>query len=241
MAKGRKNGCPISIRDWLIEILDKATDTYVRIYGLNEMSRKTDSDTEDGSADYDVWEEPYVSKRKGSLSLSGKEKVEASTGKRDAGQELLNDYANQSGCDADATIRFTSPYGHRWLADYIVTSTELDANGDVSWELEQVGETEVEDFIAVGSVSLKSNNTAVTELSLKVGDAAKIITVVFSPETVSNKRFKVSNSAKSIATVGNITDEGFSITPVSAGSTTVKVTTVNGEKTASIAVTVTES
>lgn len=57
MAKGRKNGCPVNIKNWLIYILDVATNEFVRIFGLNSLTRSTDSETEDGSADTETWSE----------------------------------------------------------------------------------------------------------------------------------------------------------------------------------------
>ena len=89
MAKGRKNGCPVNIKNWLIYILDVATNEFVRIFGLNSLTRSTDSETEDGSADTETWSEPYVTKRSGSLTLEGKEVVVESTGDNDPGQAVM--------------------------------------------------------------------------------------------------------------------------------------------------------
>lgn len=241
MAKGRKKGCPVNIKNWLVFILDVATNEYVRIYGLSSLSRGVDSETEDGSADTDIWSEPYVTKRSGSVSLEGKEVVEEATGVRDAGQEMLNAYAEASGCDGDATLKFVDPYGHAWVADYIVTSREVSADESgttLSWDLEQVGEVEVLPYINVTGVALKDGEAAATELAMKVGDAAKIITIAFTPDDASNKRFRVSNNKRSVCTVGNITEEGFTVTPVAAGTATITVTAVNGGKSTTMTVTV---
>lgn len=242
MAKGRKNGCPVNIRNWLIEILDVATKEWIRIFGLNSMTRGVDAETEDGSADTDAWSEEYVTKRSASLSLEGKPVVVESTGAIDPGQDLLNYYAEQVGCESDATLRLTDPYGHAVQADFIVNSKEesADASGSsVSWDLTQVGEAEQLPYVHVESVALHADESAVTELSMQTGDAAKLVELKFTPETASNKRFKVSNSKRAVANVVNITDGGFSIMPVAAGETTITVTTANGPKTASIKVTVT--
>lgn len=245
MAKGRKNGCPVNIKNWLVYILDPSTSEYVRIYGLNSITAGTDGDTEDGSAETDVWSEPYVSKRSGSASLEGKKVVEESTGVQDAGQELLDYYALQAGCEADATLKFVDPYGHTWEADYIVTSREnsVDDSGDtLSWDLEQVGEADVLPYVHIQSVALKDGSTTIeSTLSMAVGATPKIITVAFTPENSSNKRFKVTNTKRSIATVGNVTEDGFTITPIAAGTTNITVTSVEGEKTATVALTVTAS
>lgn len=246
MAKGRKNGCPVNIRDWSIFIQDKTqvSETWVRIKGLEELTMNTDADTEDGSATTDLWEEPYVTKRNGSLSLSGKHLVTASTGVQDAGQALLDAYATNGVCDEDATLKMIDPYGMAIVADYIVTGTELssDEDGDEkSWDLEQVGEAENLAYVQVSGVTLKDNTTTVTTLSIAIGATPKIITIAVAPEGASNKRFKISNNNKRVAAVSNVTDNSFTVTPVSAGTCNIAVTTINGAQTAALAVTVTAS
>lgn len=242
MAKGRKNGCPVNIKNWLVWILDPSTSEFVRIYGLNSLTSTVDSETEDGSADTDIWSEPYISKRSGSVDLEGKKVVNESTGEPDEGQELLNYYSETAGCDADATLKFTDAYGHTWIADYIVTSREdsVDDTGDtLSWSLEQVGEPEVLPYTHVVSVAMKDGSSAVgATLSMEVGDTPKIITVAFTPTDSSNQRFRVRNTKRTIASIGNITEDSFTITPIAAGSTTITVTSVEGEKTASVTLTV---
>ena len=242
MSKGRKNGCPVNIKNWLVSIEDKATNEFVRIFGLNSLENSTESETKDGSSETDDWAEPFVNKRSGKLTLSGKPVVVESTGVKDQGQEMLDEYAKQTGCDADATLKFVDPYGHGWKADYIVTSSKESADSDGierNWELEQVGEAEVLPYKHVSTVSLKDGDNVVTTLSIAEGAAAKIITIVFDPEDASNQRFKVSNSKRAIAAVGNVTENSFTVTPIAAGTTTITVTSVNGGKTASLAVTVT--
>ncbi|MBR6982134.1 MAG: hypothetical protein IKH75_01150 [Ruminococcus sp.] len=239
--KGRKNGCPVNIRNWLIYILDVATQEFVRIYGLTSMNREISSSTEDGSADTDTWEEPYVTKRSGSVSLEGKEVVDALTGESDPGQEILNSYADSVGCDGDATLKFIDPYGHAWIGDYIIGSrkqTADDSSTSLSWDLSQVGEVEVLPYVQVSGVALKDGDNTITSLTFDEGDPAKIVTVAFTPDNASNKRFKVSNKKRSVATVGNVTENGFTITPVAVGETVIAVNTVNGGKTATINVTV---
>lgn len=241
MAKGRKNGCPVNIKNWLIYILDVATNEFVRIFGLNSLTRSTDSETEDGSADTETWSEPYVTKRSGSLTLEGKEVVVESTGDNDPGQELLNSYAEAAGCDADATLKVVDPYGHAWVGDYIVTGKETssdDSGTTLSWDLEQVGEVEVLPYVQVTDVTLKDDSTDVTTLALTEGSTPKIITVAFAPEGASNKRFKVTNNKRSVVSVSNITEDGFTITPMAVGTATIAVTTANGGKRATLAVTV---
>ncbi len=244
MAKGRKNGCPTNVKDWDISIQDKAqvSETWVRIKGLNEITRSTDSDTEDGSASTDTWSEPYITKRSGSLSLQGKPLVDAATGAEDAGQAMLDDYATSGQCDEDATLKIVDPYGKAIVCDYIVTGTE-DSTGEDgderSWDLEQVGEAEYLPYVQVTAVALKDGNTAVTTLSMNTGAAAKIISVAFTPADASNQRFKINVSNKRVVSVGNVTENSFTITPLAVGTAVVKVTSVNNAQTASITVTVT--
>ena len=242
MARGRKNGCPVNIKNWLVYIYDHATEEFVRIYGLNSLTSSVDSDTEDGSASTDVWAEPYVSKRNASATIEAKKVVEEATGVADAGQELLNYYAELAGCDADATLKFIDPFGHAWVADYIVTSREnsVDDSGDnYSWDLEQVGEADVLPYVHISSLALKDGSTTLNgTLSMNVGATPKIISIVFTPDDSSNKRFKVTNTKRSVATVSNVTEDGFTITPVAVGTTTITVTSVEGEKTVTLALTV---
>lgn len=245
MAKGRKNACPTNVRNWAIFIQDKSqqAETWIRIKGLEELTRSTDSETEDGSAATDLWEEPYVSKRSGSLSLSGKPLVDAATGEVDPGQAMLDDYATSGTCDDDATLKIVDPYGTTIVLDVIVTSTETSSDEDEdtkSWDLEQVGDVENLPYVQLSGISLKDGNTAVTSLALQVGDAAKIITIGFTPTNASNQRFRISNGSKRVATVGNITEDSFAITPVSAGTTKIIVTSVNNARTATLTVTVTD-
>lgn len=243
MARGRKSGCPVNIKNWLVYILDQSTNEFVRIYGLNSLTATVDSETEDGSASTDVWSEPYISKRSASASLEAKKVVTESTGEADPGQELLNFYAETAGCDADATLKFIDAYGHAWVADYIVTSREdsVDDTGDTySWDLEQVGEAEVLPYVHVTGIAMKDGTTAISStLSMAVNATPKIITVVFTPEGASNQRFRVRNTKRTIATVGNVTDNTFTITPVAAGSTTITVSSVEGTASTSVALTIT--
>lgn len=244
MSKGRKNGCPINVRDWQISIQDKAqvTETWVRINGLNSLRKSASSTTQDGSAAADLWEEPYVTKRSVSCTLEGKLLANASTGARDEGQEMLDEYARLGECAGDCTLKFVDPYGHAMVADYVVESNEEDANENeskVSWSLKQVGEAEILPYVQVSSVALKDGSTEVTTLSIVAGATPKVITVAFNPENASNQRWKWSLSGKKFAEVTNVTENSFSITPIAAGSATVRVVSMNGERSATLAITVT--
>lgn len=240
--KGRKNGCPVNIRNWVVSILDVATQQFVRIYGLTSLTRTIEGETEDGSADTDIWAEPYITKRSSSCDLEGDKKVVESTGEVDPGQEMLNEYAEMSGCDSDCTLKFVDPYGHGWIADYVVTSAEEssdDSDNSVTWSLEQVGEAEPIQYVQVKAVAAKSDGTAAATLEMKVGDSPKLIDVEFTPENASNQRFRVTNNKRSVVQVSDITESGFTLTVVGEGTANIVITSVNGAKTASIAVTVT--
>lgn len=240
--KGRKNGCPVNIRNWVVSILDVATQQFVRIYGLTSLTRTIEGETEDGSADTDIWAEPYITKRSSSCDLEGDKKVVESTGEVDPGQEMLNEYAEMSGCDSDCTLKFVDPYGHGWIADYVVTSAEEssdDSDNSVTWSLEQVGEAEPIQYVQVKAIAAKSGGTAAATLAMKVGDSPKLIDVEFTPENASNQRFRVTNNKRSVVQVSDITEDGFTLTAVGEGTANIVITSVNGAKTASIAVTVT--
>ena len=235
MPKGRLRGCPVNVRNWIIEVWDRADNQFRRVYGLTGMTHSVAGETREGSAFGDLWKEPYITKRGVKIKLEGRPVVEASTGERDAGQELLDGQAELGACCADTTLRFTDPYGHAFVADFVVTaaSAQSDEDGDkVSWELEQVGEAEPLPYAHVAGVSLTDNGTPVAgnALSLAAGSAPRSIGVVFSPENASNKRYRVSNSRRSVAAVSEITEAGFTLTPLAAGSTTLSVVTVEGER-----------
>ena len=215
--KGRKNGCPVNIRNWVVSILDVATQQFVRIYGLTSLTRTIEGETEDGSADTDIWAEPYITKRSSSCDLEGDKKVIEATGEVDPGQEMLNEYAEMSGCDSDCTLKFVDPYGHGWIADYVVTSAEEssdDSDNSVTWSLEQVGEAEPIQYVQVKAVAAKSGGTAAATLEMKVGDSPKLIDVEFTPENASNQRFRVTNNKRSVVQVSDITESGFTLTAV---------------------------
>lgn len=242
MKKGRKNGCPVNIKNWLVEILEPgSSDKWLRIYGLNSLTRGISGETEDGSADTDDWAEPYITKRSGTLELSGTKQVVASTGEADPGQDLLDYFAEQSGCDSDATIRFIDPYGIGWIADYVVTSAEdaADESGNTrSWSLEQVGAAEKLPYVQVKGVEMKESGEKKTELQMQVGDGPKLITVAFTPEDASNTRFRVSNSKPRGLQISDITEKGFSITPLAECEAKITVTSVNNAMKAELSVTV---
>lgn len=236
--RGRKNGCPTNIRDWQISIQDKAGMRWVRVRGLRQMNRETESETADGSAATDLWAEPYVTKRSAVLRLNGRAVCDAATGERDEGQQLLDDYAETAGCEGDAAIRFADPYGHALEADFVVTAAGREANDTeygVSWELRQVGEAEELPYVPVTAVSLTEN-----ALTMAPNGTPAAVGVSFTPENASNRRFRVSVTGRQAAIVSDVTESGFTVTPVAPGAATVTVTSLNGQRTATLTVTVEE-
>lgn len=239
----RKNGCPMTVRDWAIDILSrastKANPTWIRIKGLTSMTLSTDADTEDGSSAESLWGEPYVTKRNGSLSLEGRPVIDSVTGAQDPGQAELDYYATQGGCDGDATLRIADPYGRAQIIDVVVTSNERSAD-DTSetrtWDTEIVGEPEEQPYVQVTSIA----TTPATSANIEVGETESV-TVAFTPDTASNQKFSVASADTSKVQVANIDGLNFDIVGVAVTETPVNVVvrTMNNSKEATIAVTVT--
>lgn len=241
MARGRKRGCPMNIRNWLIQVLDRATEEWVRIYGLTSMTRTVSGQTSDGSAESDIWEEPYITKRSASLKMEGDVVEDERTGERDAGQQLLEEAALLSGCENDVSLRMVDPYGHSMVADFVVTGCEHshdDTRTRVSWDLEQVGEAEQEVYVQVQGVEIREGNTAVETLTFREGDAPRILRVEFLPENASNRRFRIYNSSPSVARILDLTEEGFTLQPLAQGSTVIRVESMNQGKSCALSVAV---
>lgn len=241
----RKNGCPTSVRDWIIEILSRVSTTenpeWIRIKGLDSISVSEDADTEDGSSADSLYSEPYVSKRNGSLDLEGRPVVDRVTGAHDRGQTELDYYATVGGCDGDARIRIIDNCGHAEIWDVIVTSKERSADESsetVSWSLERVGEPENVPYVQV--VSVTTNPAESTEIA---AGAVKSVTVAFTPDTASNQKYSVASADTSKVKVENVDGLTFDIVGVAATTTPVKVQvkSMNNAKVATINVTVTEA
>ena len=231
--KGRKSGCPANIRDWQVSALDGETGSWVRIKGLKTLTRTVDSETADGSAGTDLWEEPYVTKRSVTVKLSGKAVGCAASGDVDPGQQLLDDYARMAGCMADLTVRFVDPYCHAIEADFIVASAEKEAGESenaVAWELRQVGEAETLPYVPVNAVEMEES-----EITLRVGESREA-RFSFAPENASNRRFRVTVNGARVAAVSEIGEERFTVTALAAGTATIDVVSMNGHKTARLTV-----
>ena len=241
MARGRKHGCPVNIRSWLVSVYDSAADEWVRIYGLNSMTRTVSGETSDGSADTELWQEPYITKRSSELTLEGEMVEEEGTGIRDHGQELLNAAALLGGCETDITLRFVDPFGHALTADFVVTSAEEtsdDTESGCTWTLEQIGEVENEPYVQVTGMRLAADGLEGEELKLKGGDGGKLVKILFEPENASNRRFRLRSSRPGVVRVSDVTEDGFTLIPLSAGVSAVRVTSVNGAVSTLVTVTV---
>ena len=241
MARGRKHGCPVNICSWLVSVYDGAAEEWVRIYGLNSMTRTVSGETSDGSADTELWQEPYITKRSSELTLEGEMVEEEGTGIRDHGQELLNEAALQGGCETDVTLRFVDPFGHALTADFVVTSCEEtsdDTESGCSWTLEQIGEAEAEPYVQVTGMRLEAEGMEGDSLPIRPGDGGKLVSLVFEPENASNRRFRLKSSRPGIVKITDVTENGFTLVPLASGTSVIRVWSVNGEVSAVLQVTV---
>lgn len=241
--RGRKNNCPTNIKDWQVSIFNPFEQYWVRIRGLNTLNYATDSDTEDGSTAEEAWEEPYITKRKASLSLEGKPAVDAATGAVDEGQELLNYYGKQIRCEADALLRFADPWGHIMEFYCQVTAHEVKADksgNTVSWDLAQVGQSETPPYIQATGVAIVSMGAEPETITLDINDAPRLLQVAFTPEDTSNKRYTI-NAGGHVVRVGSISDTGFTIAPLKVGTASVKITSINNGHTDIVMVNVTNN
>lgn len=246
----RKNGCPMSVRNWVIEIMSRASTrtnpTWLRIKGVTSLTLSTDGDTEDGSAGDSLWSEPYVSKRSGGLNIEAKMVTDAVTGAQDPGQAELDYFATQGGCEGDATLRIIDPYGHAEIIDVVVTSSERGADeteNTRSWDTEIVGEPEEQAYVQVSGVKVKVGSgtaSASATASVAVG-ATQAVTVELTPASASNQKYSVASADTSKVRVKNVDGLNFDIEGVAATTSAVNVVvrTMNNSKEATIAVTVT--
>lgn len=238
----RKNGCPTSIRDWIVEIMSRvSTDEnleWIRIKGLNSMTISNSADTEDGSSADSLYSEPYATKRSGSVSLEGRPIADKVTGAHDRGQEELDYYLTVGGCEGDARLRIVDNCGHAEIWDVIVTGKENGADETsetVSWDLERVGAPETEPYVQVTNVTTEP----ATSVNITAGQV-ETVTVKFTPEKASNQKYSVASADTTKVRVENIDGLTFDLVGVAATVTpvTVQIKTMNNAKTATLAVTV---
>ncbi len=237
----RKNGCPMSVREWVVEILSRAaarTDPkWIRVHGLSAVTLTLEAETEDGSAADSLWAEPYVVKRSGKLTIEGKPVADAATGTPDPGQAELTYFASLGGCAGDATLRLTDPYGRCQIIDLVVTDVEKtgeDGGEKISWESEIVGEPEEEAYVQLTGIA-----PAESAITLAVNET-KHIALAFTPENASNRRYSAASENAHYVRVGAVQDGGFDVTGVMQTDAPVyiRLRSMNNNLTASIAVTV---
>ena len=240
----RKSGCPFNIRDYSVKIENKVTDDFVPVKGLNSLSLSVEADTDDGKTGDAVWAEQYIKGRSVSGSLSGRPIVDRVTGTRDPGQALMKRAAyNSGGCDNDQTLLIADAIGRAVQYDCVITSESIDTDEDgeeISWDFEGVGEPVEVPYVQLTAVAFKDGNTEASTVSVVVGNTKEIV-VAFTPTKASNTRYSYSIEDESIAAIAAIDGANISIRGVAAGSTTLTIKTMNNNKTAELAITVSAS
>lgn len=240
----RKSGCPFNIRDYSVKIENKVTDDFVPVKGLNSLSLSVEADTDDGKTGDAVWAEQYIKGRSVSGSLSGRPIVDRVTGTRDPGQALMKRAAyNSGGCDNDQTLLIADAIGRAVQYDCVITSESIDTDEDgeeISWDFEGVGEPVEVPYVQLTAVAFKDGNTEASTVSVVVGNTKEIV-VAFTPTTASNTRYSYSIEDESIAAIAAIDGANISIRGVAAGNTTLTIKTMNNNKTAELAITVSAS
>ena len=240
----RKSGCPFNIRDYSVKIENKVTDDFVPVKGLNSLSLSVEADTDDGKTGDAVWAEQYIKGRSVSGSLSGRPIVDRVTGTRDPGQALMKRAAyNSGGCDNDQTLLIADAIGRAVQYDCVITSESIDTDEDgeeISWDFEGVGEPVEVPYVQLTAVAFKDGNTEASTVSVVVGNTKEIV-VAFTPTNASNTRYSYSIEDESIAAIAAIDGANISIRGVAAGSTTLTIKTMNNNKTAELAITVSAS
>ncbi len=240
----RKNGCPFSVRDWSISIRSRASTnespTWIPIKGLNSMDWSADADTEDGSSAQDLYGEPYITKRNGSVTLEAKRVVDSVTGAMDAGQAELAFYATLGGCDADARLKLVDAVGNATLLDVVVTSagnSADDTSETVSYDMEVVGEPIPQAYVQATAVAVNDGASPVSTLSM-VPNGTEELTITFTPTGASNQKYAVSSSDAAVVKVLAVDGLNFEIQALKEGTATITVRSMNNSLTATVAVTV---
>lgn len=237
----RKSGCPFNIKDYSVKIENKVTDEEIQVKGLSSMSVDVDSDTEDGKTADSTWAEMFITGRSVSGSLEGRPIYDKATGTRDPGQNLMHKAAyNDGGCDNDQTIIIADAVGRAVRYDCIITTESVSADEDgeeISWDWEGVGKPEELPYVQITSVGFTDEDEDATSATVTVGNS-KELKVSFTPENASNTRYAYSIEDESIAVMGAIDGPNISIRGVSAGSTKLTIKTMNNNKTAELAITV---
>lgn len=237
----RKNGCPMSVKEWVVEILSraatKAEPVWIYVKGVSAITLALEAETEDGSAATSLWAEPYVVKRSGKLTLEGKPSACPVTGQQDPGQAELSYFAALGGCMGDAALRLTDPYGRRQVIDVVVTGVENetgDGGEKISWDCEIVGSPEEENYVQLEGIAC-----APEAITIGVNETAAIA-VSFTPQNASNRRFSAASENAHCVRVGEVQEDGFTITGAAKtqAPVNVRIRSMNNSLTAVVAVTV---
>jgi len=215
----RKNGCPMSVRDWSVEIRSRASTAeapdWLPVRGLDSIELSLQAETRDASGAESLWGEPYVTKRTGKLTIEGRPIADTASGEADPGQAELNCYAALGGCGGDACLRLADPYGRARILDAVVTAAETGSDEDgetISWELEIVGEPAEERYVQLTGIAAEP-----ASLTLAQGESAQIA-VHFTPENASNRRYSAYSTDPAKLRVSGVGPGGFTVTAVAACS-----------------------
>ena len=144
------------------------------------------------------------------------------------------------GCDNDQTIIIADAVGRAVRYDCIITTESVSADEDgeeISWDWEGVGKPEELPYVQITSVGFTDGDEDATSATVTVGNS-KELKVSFTPENASNTRYAYFIEDESIAVMGAIDGPNISIRGVSAGSTKLTIKTMNNNKTADLAITV---
>jgi hypothetical protein len=124
-------------RNWIIEAAeDIATPTWTKVGGVNTFtisSDKEDADTTD--FDDQGYSSHIVAGRSNEITFEGFFMEDQTSGERDAGQELIEDFGEKIGPEAMGLVRLTSPGGKvRQFRGSFVTGDVGGGNNDAtSW------------------------------------------------------------------------------------------------------------
>ena len=134
----------------------------------------------------------------------------------------------------DKTFTITPNTGYQ-VADVLVDSVSVGAVAEYTFENLNEDHTISVIFEAIPPIVVPVTAITVTPttLTLTAGGATGTLVATVAPVTATNKNVTWSSSAPAVATVANGV-----VTPVTAGTTTITVTTVDGGLTATCAVTV---
>lgn len=100
-------------RNWQIEVEDDSdTDTFLEVGGITSIGFSQDTTNADATTyDSEGDEEHIPASKSREISLEGKYLEDKSTGDRDEGQERVENIAEKTGPEGQATFKLTSPGG----------------------------------------------------------------------------------------------------------------------------------